>query len=112
MRTGRPVRWAKAAARLWPQTGLGLIWAAILATTAPWLIPWAAPILAGLILAVPFAVVGSHPRFGRMLRRLGLCATPEERAPPVELVAVCPWLHASSPRPLQVAPALFEFERG
>ena len=112
LRTGRPVRWGRAAARLWPQTGLGLIWAAILATTAPSLIPWAAPIIAALVLAVPFAVVGSRPGFGRMLRRLSLCATPEERTPPTEIAAVSPWLYAPSPRPMHAPPALFEFECG
>jgi membrane glycosyltransferase len=112
MRTGRSLGWAKAAARLWPQTVLGLIWATILAGVAPDVIPWAAPVLVGLILAVPFAVFGSRPELGRLLRRLGLCATPEEFAPPAELIAVCPWLQASMRLSPEAAAAQLEFERG
>jgi membrane glycosyltransferase len=46
---------------------------------------WAAPLLAGLILAVPFAVVTASPRFGAFLTRIGLCAIPEERERPRDL---------------------------
>ena len=112
VRTGHAVGWAEAAAHLWPQTALGLVFSAILLRTAPWLIPWMAPILAGLVLAVPFAIITSRPAVGRLLRRFGLWATPEEFAPPAELVAACPWLHGPPRRSAQAAPVLFGFERG
>jgi membrane glycosyltransferase len=75
--------WAEAARGLWPQTlfGAGLL-AAILAFAGPATLPWAAPMLAGLCLAIPFAVLTAHPGFGRWAERTGLCAVPEEIAPP------------------------------
>ena len=96
--------------RLWPQTVLGASWAAILATSAPAMMPWAAPILGGLILAVPFCVLTAHPVFGRMLRWLGLCTIPEEFAPPAEVSQVCVGLgDDGSSCPL---PAVVEFKPG
>lgn len=110
IRNGRSVGWAEAAARLWPQTVLGVSWAAILATSAPAMVPWAAPILGGLILAVPFCVLTAHPVFGRMLRWLGLCTVPEEFAPPAEVSQVCVGLgDDGSSCPL---PAVVEFKPG
>ncbi len=78
--------WAEAARGLWPQTlfGLGLLvsitLAAGLTTTA-----WAGPIIAGLALSIPFAVLSADPGLGRRLARLGLCAVPDELALPPSL---------------------------
>ncbi|MFC6792262.1 hypothetical protein ACFQE0_23445 [Methylobacterium komagatae] len=47
-----------------------------------WLNPaaflWSLPLLAGLLLCVPFAVATSLPSLGRAMKRSALCATPEE----------------------------------
>jgi membrane glycosyltransferase len=98
-RTGRAVSWPEAVAGLWPQTLLGLAWLATLAALAPQVLPWAAPVLAALVLAMPFAVLTADPGLGRRLAAAGLCATPEERAPPAEVAAVCPWLGRPAPLP-------------
>ena len=47
----------------------------------------AAPVLLGLGLAIPFAVLTSHPAVGRWAARVGLCAVPEERSAPPILAA-------------------------
>ncbi|MDX1540421.1 MAG: glucans biosynthesis glucosyltransferase MdoH, partial [Geminicoccaceae bacterium] len=79
-RTGRRITALEAIQAFWPQTALGLGTALLLALHSPALLPWAAPVLAGLIFAVPFACITSSARLGRWLVRSGLCATPEELA--------------------------------
>ena len=65
---------------------------------------WTAPILAGLLLAIPFAVATTSPTLGRLLMAASLCAIPEELSPPPEVRAVCGWLSAvdSRSRPVGV----------
>ncbi|HEY7643742.1 MAG TPA: glucans biosynthesis glucosyltransferase MdoH, partial [Hyphomicrobiales bacterium] len=77
--------WSTAFNGLWPQTLFGFAILAALSWKAPAVLVWAAPLLAGLILAVPFAVVTASPRFGAFLTRIGLCAIPEERERPRDL---------------------------
>jgi membrane glycosyltransferase len=80
------VEWRDAARGLWPQTLFGL---ALLA--AGWgyagggAVAWGAPMIAGLVLAVPYAVLTAAPALGRWAERTGLCALPEEIAPPETL---------------------------
>jgi membrane glycosyltransferase len=71
--------WADAARGLWPQTlfGLGLL-ISIGAVKGMDTVAWAAPMIAGLTLAIPFAVLTARPRIGRIAERLGLCAIPDE----------------------------------
>ena len=78
--------WATAIRGLWPQTlfGLGLV-ALILAGGAPQALPWAAPVVLGLGLAIPFAVLTSHPALGRWTEQAGLAAIPEEATTPAIL---------------------------
>ncbi|HUF56940.1 MAG TPA: glucans biosynthesis glucosyltransferase MdoH [Thermohalobaculum sp.] len=82
-REARRLGWREAAAGLWPQTlaGLGLGTAIALVAGGSTL-AWAAPVLAGLSLAIPFAVLTAAPAAGRALARQRLCATPDELAPP------------------------------
>ena len=47
----------------------------------PVLALWAAPVLAGYVLAIPFTMATADPRLGRLCVRLGLCAVPEEFRP-------------------------------
>jgi membrane glycosyltransferase len=77
--------WATAAQGLWPQTLLGIILFAMFYWKAPGVIPWASPLLGGLLLSIPFAVFTAAPSVGRAYARLGLCAIPEERNTPREL---------------------------
>jgi len=78
--------WRDAAAGLWPQTlfGLGLL-TAIWFAAEPAALAWAAPMISGLILAMPFAVLTASPAYGRWAARLGLCAVPDEVAQPPTL---------------------------
>jgi membrane glycosyltransferase len=81
------VGWGQALRTMWPQTLLGLALTAVLVMEAPGALPWTAPALAGLTLAAPFAVATASPALGRWMARVGLCATPEEIAPPAVLSA-------------------------
>ena len=78
--------WRDAARGLWPQSlfGLGLL-VSIGLVKGLGTVAWAGPMIAGLVLAIPFAVLTAHPRFGRWAGRLGLCATPDEVAMPETL---------------------------
>jgi membrane glycosyltransferase len=79
VRDGHRVPWADAARGMWPQTLFGLAAGGLLAAYAPQVLPWAAPVLLGLLLAIPMTVASSAPRLGRRLAATGLCAIPEER---------------------------------
>ena len=91
-RANRRVSVGEAARRLWPHTLLGVSVAALLMPTAPGALVWTGPILAGLLLAIPFAAMTTSPALGRLLVAGGLCATPEELSPPIEVRAACRWL--------------------
>jgi membrane glycosyltransferase len=62
---------------------IGALW--LLSPTVMW---WAMPLLAGYVLAVPFAVITAAPALGRWFKRTQLCAIPEDIDPPAELRAV------------------------
>jgi|APTNR8051073442_1049403.scaffolds.fasta_scaffold05601_2 membrane glycosyltransferase len=81
-RSGHAVGFGEALSFLWPQTALGGAFLLLLATTAPGVLPWAAPLLAGLLLSVPFAVLSADAGLARRLHVGGVCAIPEETAPP------------------------------
>jgi membrane glycosyltransferase len=65
---------------------LGLLLGGIAFAVSPFLALWMLPVVAGLLLAVPLVAFTGARAPGRLLRRLGLLATPEERSPPAELV--------------------------
>ena len=71
---------------MWPQSlfGLGLLVSIGLVKGLD-TVAWSGPMIAGLVLTIPFAVLTAHPRFGRWAGRLGLCATPDEVAMPETL---------------------------
>jgi len=69
-------------------TAFGLGWAAILAFGAPRTVLWMLPVLAGMILAIPFSLLTSRTELGRWTRARGLFCTPEELILPVELAEV------------------------
>ncbi|HUS54939.1 MAG TPA: glucans biosynthesis glucosyltransferase MdoH [Thermohalobaculum sp.] len=73
------LNWADAARGLWPQTLFGLtLLVSISLVRGLETVAWAGPMITGLMLAIPFAVLTAHPRFGRWAARLGLCAIPDE----------------------------------
>jgi membrane glycosyltransferase len=74
------LRWSEAARSMWPQTAAGLALTGWLVVTAPWTLWFALPVLGALVLAVPVSVVTTWPAAGAWSARLGLFATPEERA--------------------------------
>ena len=98
-RSDRSIPGREALRRLWPQTLLGLAFLASFLILLPGAIGWASPLIAGLLLAAPFAVLTAHPRFGAALARMRLCAIPEEVRPTPEVRSACPWLAAASPSP-------------
>jgi len=81
-RDDRRVTLREALSGLWLQTALGVGFLAVLTAIAPHILPWATPVIAGLLLSVPFAVVTALPSLGRLFRRFGLCAIPEESLVP------------------------------
>ena len=58
-----------------------------LALIAPAVLWWSLPLTAGYLLAIPFAVITADPKFGRALKRFGICGIPEDFRPPEEIVA-------------------------
>jgi membrane glycosyltransferase len=87
-RDGYRVPWRSALAALAPQTLYGMAMIVFLAVLAPRALPWFLPFLAGVALAVPFAVMTSWPWLGAWAARVRLCAIPEEFEPPAEVAAV------------------------
>ncbi|MEM6548038.1 MAG: glucans biosynthesis glucosyltransferase MdoH [Pseudomonadota bacterium] len=75
--------WGDAARGLWPQTVFGVfLLTAIVVGTGWGTVVWAAPMLAGLMLSIPFAVFTGSPEIGRVAERFGLCAIPDEVSRP------------------------------
>jgi membrane glycosyltransferase len=66
--------------------GVGAGWAAWSAT--PLLFYWLIPVLAGLVLSAPLAVIGASEVVGTALRRAGLLLVVEEREPPAVLTVL------------------------
>jgi membrane glycosyltransferase len=87
-RDAERLSWRTAVSGLWPQLLFGVLIGGLLFAYAPAALVWAAPVLAGLIGAIPFAVLTSEPGFGRALSRLRLCATAEEIRPTPCLTAL------------------------
>ncbi|MEM7498849.1 MAG: glucans biosynthesis glucosyltransferase MdoH [Pseudomonadota bacterium] len=74
--------WRGAARSFWPQTLFGAaIVAAIVSTIGTGGLIWAAPLVAGLLGAIPFAVITSNCALGERAAAAGLCAVPEEVLP-------------------------------
>jgi membrane glycosyltransferase len=80
--------WRFALRRHWGHTLIGVVWGAFMWQLGATLFWWFMPVLAGLVLSVPLSVLTSRRRLGARLRKLGLFLTPEETAPPPEIVAL------------------------
>ncbi|MGO8835988.1 MAG: glucans biosynthesis glucosyltransferase MdoH [Limisphaerales bacterium] len=80
--------WTFAVRRHWGHTLIGLVWGAFMWRLGPSLFWWFTPVLAGMVLSIPLSVFTSRRSVGTRARRLGIFLTPEEIAPPAELVAL------------------------
>jgi membrane glycosyltransferase len=83
---------------IWP-TLIGACWALITWLLTPELLPWLAPVLLGLVLAVPLALLSGRPELGLAAARRGWFLVPEEIRPPPELA----WM--GTPVPALPAPS-------
>jgi len=84
-RDAHRLSWGHAFAELWPQTLFGIVLAGALLWISPTLLVWSLPLTAGYLLAVPLAVITADPALGRWMQSAGLCAIPEDIAPPPEV---------------------------
>jgi membrane glycosyltransferase len=94
-RDGKGEDWGSALLRYGGCTAFGALWGWAVYLTAPDLLPWFSPVLAGLLLAVPLVVISSRAGLGLAALRRGWFVIPEEVAPPAELE----WLYRDLPRP-------------
>ncbi len=77
-RQGYRVRWGQALRGLWFPTLFGMLYGIGLWIAAPGALPWATPMLAAYLLAIPLCVVTAEPRVGALCHRWGILAIPEE----------------------------------
>jgi membrane glycosyltransferase len=84
-RTTQALSWADAASALWPTTVFGIALFVFILMSAEAVLIWFLPFLAGLLLAVPFAMLTASVRANTCMKQWGLCAMPEEVTPPYEL---------------------------
>jgi len=87
-RDAHGIPWSTAFKELWPQTLFGLTMIVVFAFQAPMALAWSAPVVLGLVLAIPFAVITASPSLGKKLVASKICATPEERDAPDLLVSL------------------------
>lgn len=73
---------------LWPHLVFGLIVVGSLAILSPKVMWWGMPLLAGYLVAIPFAVSSASPAVGRWFAARGLCGIPEDFKAPPELEAI------------------------
>jgi membrane glycosyltransferase len=102
-RGDRGISWREGLVRHKWHLMLGLVWGAAILALAPKFIWWMIPVLAGMIVAVPFTVLTSRASLGRALRERGWLVTPEESAPPPELAALNANLAAAEAAAAQAA---------
>ncbi|MEM7731927.1 MAG: glucans biosynthesis glucosyltransferase MdoH [Pseudomonadota bacterium] len=72
--------WGEAVRVLWPQTVAGIALTAWLAYYVPMALIFGSPMLIALTLAIPVAVVTTHPTLSRLSLTTGLFDIPEDRA--------------------------------
>jgi len=96
------LEWRTAGRALWPQMIFGGVILGVLWAFTPSAVVWVMPVILGLLLAVPFAVLTASPALGRWLARHRLCAIPEEFDTPAILADLSA---ADAQRPAQEAAA-------
>ena len=86
-RDNRGVSWSEGWLRLRGTLLVGLGWLLLLTQTNPAMLAWCAPLVFGLLMALPMAIWSSRTALGGLARRWGLFLTPEEVSPPPVLRA-------------------------
>ncbi|MGI9451211.1 MAG: glucans biosynthesis glucosyltransferase MdoH [Geminicoccaceae bacterium] len=100
--------WGDAASNYGAISLMGVVWALVAYQLAPALLAWMSPVLVGLFLAVPLAVLTSQPKIGAAAMRHGWFLTPEETHPPyivmdqAEAVSTSPENRPADVKPLVV----------
>ncbi|MBV8413135.1 MAG: glucans biosynthesis glucosyltransferase MdoH, partial [Alphaproteobacteria bacterium] len=79
-RGDRGMDWKQALRRHLGHVAFGLLALVALGAVVPEYVPWILPVVLGLLLSVPLAVLSSRRAMGLAARRLRLFLTPEERA--------------------------------
>jgi membrane glycosyltransferase len=77
-RADRGVAWSDAARQFWAPTLAGLVLGLAFAQVSVLALLLALPVLASLLVAIPFAVLTADPRLSAWLREQQVCAMPEE----------------------------------
>jgi membrane glycosyltransferase len=80
-RADRGVSWADAARQFRAPTLAGILLTAAFAAVSPLALLLALPVLASLLLAIPFAVLTADPGLSAWLRARQICSLPEEIRP-------------------------------
>jgi membrane glycosyltransferase len=78
--------WSMAIRTHWAHTLIGLMWGAVAWKLGRAYFWWFVPVLTGMVLSIPLSVFLSRRSWGQWLRNRGLFLTPEEAAPPPEIV--------------------------
>lgn len=89
-RDAHALGWRDAARAFWPQTLYGLMLLSVAGSASPALVLWSAPLWIGYAASIPFAVLSASKSLGAAMTRRGLCATPEEIAPPPVFAGLYP----------------------
>ena len=63
-------------------TGVGVLFASAAMASSPMAFLWMTPVIVGLLLAIPLAVMFANGQVGHAVRRAGVLLTPEETSPP------------------------------
>ena len=80
-RDNRGVSWAEGWLRLRGTLLIGLAWLLLLSQTSPAMLAWCAPLVFGLLAALPITIWSSRTTLGGLARRWGLFVIPEESSP-------------------------------
>jgi membrane glycosyltransferase len=78
--------WAEAFRREWKHTLIGVVWGSLVWRMDHAVFWWFLPVLAGMVLSIPFTVLTSRSAGGRAARKAGLFLTPEEVNPSPEII--------------------------
>ncbi|MDR3497041.1 MAG: glucans biosynthesis glucosyltransferase MdoH [Ancalomicrobiaceae bacterium] len=90
-RDAERLSWRTALVGLWPQMLFAILMIAVLGPLAI----WGLPMVLGLLLAIPLAVVTAEPAVGDWCRTAGLCVVPEEVEMPEDVAEAIGWRPAT-----------------